>query len=425
MNIIELKAENFKRLEAVSISPEQVNIISGKNAQGKSSVLDAIEFCLTGPSKDIPRPIREGESKAKIEIDLGEITVTRVITPSGARLQVTAKDGTQMKSPQAVLDKLFSAVSFDPVRFLNMSERDQIETLLKATGRADRIAELEREKTEAYNERRAVNRLISELEAKLKDFQPGLKPDEEEISVENLWAQLREANEHNAGVNTLKVAMSELGNRGKQNAQAFAENISRIGALQEEIKKLEEMNVAIQADLQEMREQYVAIAEKIEKDGLKDIELISQRLQGVEQHNTQVKARKQAQEQFDKLNALKAESEDYTNKISEIEEEKQKLLTDNPIGIPLDLSEDGILFGGVPLKQCSSAEQLKISMAVAMALQPNLKVILIREGSLLDSEGLETIKKFAAKNDYQLWIEKVDETGSVGIVIEEGRVKNA
>jgi len=143
LKIIELKAENFKRLEAIELTPGEVNLITGKNAQGKSSVLDAIEFCLSGPSKQIPRPIKDGATKAKIEMDLGDLTITRVVTPSGARLQVTAKDGTQLKSPQAVLDALFSSVSFDPIRFLNMSEKDQIESLLKATGQADQIAKLD------------------------------------------------------------------------------------------------------------------------------------------------------------------------------------------------------------------------------------------------------------------------------------------
>ena len=47
----------------------------------------------------------------------------------------------------------------------------------------------------------------------------------------------------------------------------------------------------------------------------------------------------------------------------------------------------------------------------------------IRDGSLLDEDSLRAIAEWAEKNDYQLWIEKVDTTGKVGIVIEDGQVK--
>jgi hypothetical protein len=50
MKIIELHVENFKRLKAVTIRPGENNVveISGRNAQGKSSAIDAIWAALQG-----------------------------------------------------------------------------------------------------------------------------------------------------------------------------------------------------------------------------------------------------------------------------------------------------------------------------------------------------------------------------------------
>ena len=81
-----------------------------------------------------------------------------------------------------------------------------------------------------------------------------------------------------------------------------------------------------------------------------------------------------------------------------------------------------IIFGGFPLDQASQAEQLRISMEIAMAAQPELRIIRISDGSLLDSESLEAIRTAAAAGDYQIWIESVDESGKVGVVIEDGEV---
>lgn len=60
-----------------------------------------------------------------------------------------------------------------------------------------------------------------------------------------------------------------------------------------------------------------------------------------------------------------------------------------------------------------------------MALNPQLRVMLIDEGSELDSSGLALIAGLAADRDYQVWIAKVDESGKVGFVIEDGGLKEA
>jgi hypothetical protein len=57
---------------------------------------------------------------------------------------------------------------------------------------------------------------------------------------------------------------------------------------------------------------------------------------------------------------------------------------------------------------------------MALAMNPDLRVILIRDGSLLDAENLAVIEEMAAERDAQIWIERVSDDRSVGIVIEDG-----
>lgn len=69
--IVRLTAENVKRLVAVEIRPNpdgNLVIVGGRNAAGKSSVLDAIMFALAGKKALPAKPIREGKSaESKIE----------------------------------------------------------------------------------------------------------------------------------------------------------------------------------------------------------------------------------------------------------------------------------------------------------------------------------------------------------------------
>src|SRR3546814_446991 len=77
-HIVQLQSENVKRLKAVSITPSgRIVEVTGKNGNGKSSVLDSIFYALAG-TKEIPsQPIRKGESKAVTEIDIGGLTIRR------------------------------------------------------------------------------------------------------------------------------------------------------------------------------------------------------------------------------------------------------------------------------------------------------------------------------------------------------------
>jgi predicted ABC-type transport system involved in lysophospholipase L1 biosynthesis ATPase subunit len=88
----------------------------------------------------------------------------------------------------------------------------------------------------------------------------------------------------------------------------------------------------------------------------------------------------------------------------------------------LGFGNGAVVYKEIPLSQASSAEQLRVSMAMAMALNPKVRVIRITDGSLLDSSSMKVIDEMANAQDFQIWCEIVDESGKVGIVIEDGAV---
>ncbi len=63
-------------------------------------------------------PIRHGAKSANIKLDLGDMIVERKFSNNGTYLTITAADGTTVKGPQQLLDKLVGRLSFDP---LNLS----------------------------------------------------------------------------------------------------------------------------------------------------------------------------------------------------------------------------------------------------------------------------------------------------------------
>jgi hypothetical protein len=82
-----------------------------------------------------------------------------------------------------------------------------------------------------------------------------------------------------------------------------------------------------------------------------------------------------------------------------------------------------ITYHGVPLADASTAQQIRVSTAIGMAAKPELRFLLIREGSLLDDKSMAILEEMAHENDWQILMEIVDTSGKVGIFMEEGAVK--
>ncbi len=135
MRIISLEAENVKRLSAIEIRPTCNMVeITGKNGQGKTSVLDSIWWALAGTKNVQSAPIRDGQDKARIRLDLGEIVVTRTFRRAEAGNTTTSiivenAEGARYQSPQALLDGLLGSLSFDPLAFTRLDRRGQFEAL--------------------------------------------------------------------------------------------------------------------------------------------------------------------------------------------------------------------------------------------------------------------------------------------------------
>jgi DNA repair exonuclease SbcCD ATPase subunit len=403
VRIVQLTAENLKRLKAVEITPTgDVVIVSGKNGAGKTSVLDAIWFALGGKDaqKGTSKPVREGAEQATVTLDLGDITVTRTWTAKGkSTLTVTGADGARFASPQTMLDSLVGRLSFDPLEFAQLSEKEQLRVLLDLLELPVKPEELDAQRKQAFDRRTEINRVVKQLEAELKavpDLPDGV-PDEE-VSAQEILAEVRAA---------------EGWQRTALNLQQEREQSTlRIKQLQEQLALEEERLLGIDADIANL------------PTPLPDPQDALARLQTVEDTNRWVRVKANRNRVQEALNLQTAESTRLTQYLEEVDSYKASVIAAAKMPIAgLGFDEDGVTYQDVPFKQASAAEQLRVSVAMAMALNPQIRVVRITDGSLLDNDNLQLITDMAAANDMQVWIERVSDTGDVGIVIEDGQVK--
>ena len=102
---------------------------------------------------------------------------------------------------------------------------------------------------------------------------------------------------------------------------------------------------------------------------------------------------------------------------------KADAITKAPMPVDgLGFGEGVVTFDGLPFDQAETSAQIRVGVAIAMQMNPTLRVIRIKEGSFLDADNVAMIAEMARANDYQVWIETVRSDGRTAIVIEDGMV---
>ncbi len=418
MKIVSLTAENIKRLKAVHIEPGENSmvIVSGRNDQGKTSVIDSIWYALGGKdaTKDAKRPIRDGADEASVTVDLGDLVVSRKWTSNEkSYLKVEGKEGQKFSSPQKVLDSMLGRLTFDPLEFSRMSEKDQRATLLGAIELPFDLEELEAKKLEAFNMRTAVNREVKSLEAQLAARpKPAADVPDEEVSASHVLARLKEAQAKQQAVDTIAQTFENLKAKYVQATEEIEMLKAKLAEKEEQLKEISAQGKEVKAELERARE------------GAVDLTSYHNELEALDEVNHAVRNKQKHTDLRHSLQAKQEESKQLSKEIATMENAKVEAVKGAKLpmeGVSVD--DTGVTFDGYPLKQCSGSVQLKVSMAMAMALNPKLRVMLIRDGNLLDADNMGLVAQMAHSTGTQVWMERVEDDGGVGIVIEDGEVK--
>lgn len=89
----------------------------------------------------------------------------------------------------------------------------------------------------------------------------------------------------------------------------------------------------------------------------------------------------------------------------------------------VEAGKEEILYNGVPISQLGEAQQIRISVAIALARKPKLRIVRIPHGEALDDDSMTALAEMAEEMDFYVWMAKVDGSGKLGIYLEDGEVK--
>jgi hypothetical protein len=432
MRILGLTVENFKRLSVVQITPEgRVVQITGANEQGKTSVLDAIAACLDGLDSVPAQPIRKGQKRGFIKTILGpdgepRLIVERRFTEKGSSLHVTSPEGLKYPHPQAVLDELVGALTFDPMEFMGMKPTGQFETIRRLVKIDADLDALDAERLTLYNIRTDMNRRLRDETAQANAIVvpelPEAPPDREAVmrrlmDVDNFNATVRQKQYQRQAFREQLDTHTTLLARAQD---SLLETKRRHAVELERAEKYMDDCIAAR-DATEM-----LLNEKVAADTepLHDPAEIKAELDAADRvlAGFELKRRKEAHDAA--VKNYTADAAARTARIDAIDVEKATAIANAKMPIAgLSFADGVVLFQGVPLDQASGAQKLRVSAAIGAALNPRLRVMLARDATNLDSKSMRLLAEFAEEKDFQIWCERVDESGAVGVVIEDGHVK--
>lgn len=410
LHIVELRVENLKRLRAVTITPDgDLVVLSGANGQGKTSVLDAISMALGGGSQIPTEPIRRGADRAEVVVDLGELVVRRTFTAAGGgQLVVQNREGARFQSPQTMLDALVGRLTFDPLAFSREKPARQAEILRELVGLD--LAPLDAKRAELYAERTAVNKRAVSLRARFEAMPKHESAPAEPVDVGELAAELQRANQHNEKVGaTCRAAIASAADCAAQRR--------RVETLREQLATAEQVlaeRVAADARLQAaMRE-----AKEV------DTTALLEQIRGAESTNRLVRENHQRQAAAAEHAVAERQSAELTEQIEAVDQQKASAIAAAPMPVPgLGFGADGVVtLNGLPLEQASAAERLRVSVAIGLAMNPRLRVLLIRDASLLDRESMRLVADMARAAGAQLWLERVEVDDQTTVLIQDGQV---
>lgn len=415
--IISLTVENIKKIKAVTIRPHGGFVeITGRNGQGKSTVLDAIWWALKGKDNIQAAPIRNGEKSGKITLELQDYLVERTFRRNElgddytTKITVTTKDKARMSSPQAVLDGFTGMLGFDPLAFMRQTPKEQYDTLRGLCRLEVDVEELDRQYKELFAQRTEINRDVKVCQARLSNMQIPDNAPTERVDVAVLVDKVNEINASNSAVQQKQRMRQTL----------LADNVRR----GDETARLKARLAEIERETEQANGQIKAITEYLQGHKIQDASAYSEKIKQAEQINSIMDLRDNRALEEKALRTAQKTADELTAKMQEVQERKRAAIESAKLPVTgLEFGEGELLLNGVPLAQLSAAEQLKLSMDIAMAENPKLRVILLKDASLLDAQSMEYIRTRAEAEGYQIWAERVASDGAVGFVIEDGELK--
>lgn len=419
VKITSFEAENVKRIKAVQFTPsaDGLTIIGGKNANGKTSVLDGIVYALGGEKYRPKNFNREGSAvpgKIRIELSNGLI-----VERSGKNATLKVTDPSGQKAGQKLLNEFIEPLALNLPKFLNASDKEKGEALLQIIGVGEELAELDKKENLIYGERTLVGRDADKKSklAEALEYYPDAP--EELVSATELIKQQQEILAKNGRNEEFRQKANELERQETSlkerlaHAEAEVERAkARLAELVEELNRVSEEKEAAFYDASKLKDE--------------DTTEIEESIANIEEINRRVRANLTKTNAVDEAEQLRNEYDKMTGELEAVRSQRKALL--DSADLPLEgLSvNDGVLvYKGQQWSDMSGAEQLIVATAIVRKLKPECGFVLMDKLEQMDTDTLTEFGEWLEAEGLQVIATRVSTGEECSIIIEDGTIAEA
>lgn len=402
MKINRLEIENVKRVKAVSLEPaaDGLTIIGGNNNQGKTSVLDAIAWALGG---DKYRPSQAQRKGSVIPPNLHIVMNNGLIVErkgKNSTLKVTDPNGE--KGGQQLLNEFVEQLALDLPRFMEASGKEKAAVLLNIIGVGDKLAVLEKQEKEQYNERQMIGRIADQKEKYAKEQTYFPDAPSEPVSPSELIRQQQAILAQNGENQRKRQRLHQL----EQEYQAVTDQLS----------ELLQRQTSLEADLRIAR----SSAEGLIDQSTAELE---SSIANIEEINRKVRANLDKEKAEEDAREYRRQYEQLTKEIENTRQNKTDLLKNAELPLPELSVEDGeLVYKGQRWDNMSGSDRLKVATAIVRKLNPKCGFVLLDKLEQMDLVTLKEFGEWLEVEGLQAIATRVSTGGECSVIIEDGCV---
>lgn len=444
MKIIGLKADGFRKLAAVEMQFSKNGLVPivGDNEEGKTSILNFIQWMILGNKTLNPDIINWDKDKMNGELTLDNYKIERVYPKKGTpKLKVTnlATGKPETGEVQNFLNTFINELTLNPRPFLDLNTLEKVRLFYKLY-KID-FTELDKRLTILEDRRLECGRKVNEY----GDLDKDVPEKASRVDTTKLFADRkviedknRKLSEDYAMAKQDEIEKIEVFNKEQREKQKKlsdanqaldslkadeADSIDEIEELEDKLKVAKEKlaitidSIKNQTELLEKSpepESEKPLTSIIPIPELKSTNEIDKQIQDAGEMNTKADLYERHLQRKKGKAEEEKEYDGYNSEIKSIREKKLKTLTETDTKVNgLEIREDGVYYKNVHADNWSDAQSLRIASELCLAQ--------IDRKTQIEAIFLDRFESFGkkAREDFEKWCEEKDVLALVTIVRDE------
>lgn len=419
VKIMALEAENVKRIKAVALTPAPtgLTLVGGNNNQGKTSVLDALAWALGGDRFRPDAAQRDGAlAPARLKVTLSN---GLVVERKGKNAALTVTDPTGRRSGQQLLNAFVEPLALDLPRFMDASDREKADTLLKIIGIGNELHLRDMEIKALYDKRTFTGQLAAQKKHFAEELISYPDAPDEPVSAAALIRQQQDILARNGENQRKRQQVQEL-KRQRDDAMTemhrLDERIAELTAQREEVSK-KHTELFVQAM------DAAKSAEQLEDESTAELEAS---IRDIEETNRKVRANLEKSRAEDEAAQYAIDYDKLTAQIAQKRADRLALLQGADLPLPGLSVEDGVLtYNDKHWRDMSGSDQLRVAAAIVRKLNPDCGFVLLDKLEQMDLDTLSEFGRWLEAEGLQAIATRVSTGSECQIIIEDGMVKDA